>query len=92
MVLTPKKKHYKRIVTYIFKAEDPTDIDSQVIDLIVDIGIMQNYVLLLGSTVKFMIEHKFNLSRTTMERFCNYLDSIKGYDEDAKLFRKYWKA
>lgn len=37
--LHPKKKFYKRIIAYLVKVEEPKDVDSQVIDMIVDIGI-----------------------------------------------------
>ena len=77
-------------MAYIFKAENPTDIDSEVIDLIVDIGIMQNYPILLGGTVKFLITNDFNLNRKTFKRFCKYLESCKGYDEDAAKFKEFW--
>ena len=59
--------------------------------MIVEIGIQQKYPILLGSTLKFMMGNGYDLKKETFDRFCEFLDKCKGYDEDAKQFREYWQ-
>lgn len=88
--IMPKKKHFKRIIAYIAKAENPADIDPEIIDMIVDIGIANQWPILIGSTIKFMVSNDFAVSKATFDRFCAYLDTCKGYDADAAKFRQFW--
>lgn len=89
--LQPKKKHFKRILAYMIKAENPEDVDPAIIDLIVEIGIANKWPILIGSTLKFFVSNDFAVQAETFERFCAYLDTCKGYDEDAAKFRQYWQ-
>ncbi len=53
--LYPKKKHFKKILTYIQKFEEIETFDPQLFKLIIDIGIQQKYPVLLGKSVKHFI-------------------------------------
>lgn len=51
VALQPKKKHYKKIVEHMIESkdnEDFTQIPSEIIDLMVSIGIEQKYPVYVG--------------------------------------------
>ena len=88
--LRPKKKHFKRILAYIFKTEEPEDVDPEIIDMIVEIAIANNWPILMGGTIKFMVSNDFAIKKETFDEFCAYLDRCKGYEKDADKFRQFW--
>ena len=55
VALQPKKKHYKKIIQYVVLNEGPSELSSDLIDMINFIGIDQRYPVLLGSTMKYLI-------------------------------------
>ena len=42
--------------------------------------------MLLGSTMKYLIQNKYAVSESTFQRFVMFLERCKGYEEDAKRF------
>lgn len=62
-VLYPKKKYYKRILSYILETEKPSTLDVKVIEKIVDIGIFSGYPILVGSTLKDMKAQGYKIEK-----------------------------
>ena len=48
LILDPKKKHLKKLITYLMTYEDKTKIDPEIYNLIVKVGIEGKYPVLLG--------------------------------------------
>ena len=63
--LQPKKKHFKKIVQYLVLNEIPSEVAPELIDMIIFIGIDQKYPVLLGSTMKFMLQNEFKVREST---------------------------
>ena len=59
VALVPKKKHYKKIVDHILRFKKPDQVEPQIIDMINFIGIEQQYPVLLGQTIKYMLQNKY---------------------------------
>ena len=57
----------------------------------IDIGIDQHYPILLGSTLRHMMENKFKIEKRVFMKFVTYLEQSKGYNVDAQKFRDYWE-
>ena len=55
LVLDPKKKHLKKVIAHLSEFEDKTKVDPSLINLIIKIGIEQNYPVLLGKTMKYFM-------------------------------------
>ena len=86
VALSPKKKHFKKILQYLVLSEEPTKVSPQLIDLVTVVGIDQQYPVLLGSTIKYMLQHGYAVSSKTFKRFVLFLERCKGFEEDAKRF------
>ena len=84
--LQPKKKHFKKIIQYMILNERPDEVSPVLIDLITFIGIDQKYPVLLGSTIKYMLQNGFKIKESTFQKFVMFLERCKGYEEDAKRF------
>ena len=84
--LNPKKKHYKKIVQYLVLNEKAEDVDPDLIDLLTFIGIDQKYPVLLGTTMKYLVQNDFKVLPRTLQKFVMFLERCKGYEEDAKRF------
>jgi hypothetical protein len=52
----------------------------------VTLGIQQQYPIYIGTTIKEMLSHKFPVQASTFKDFVLFLESCKGYEEDAKRF------
>jgi hypothetical protein len=63
--LQPKKKHFKKIVQYLVLNELPSEVSPELIDMITFIGIDQKYPVLLGSTMKYMLQNEFQVREST---------------------------
>ena len=50
------------------------------------IGIDQRYPVLLGSTMKYLLQNRYQVKESTFQRFVMFLERCKGYEEDAKRF------
>ena len=86
VALNPKKKHFKKIIEHVISYNDPSDIDSSVIDLINFIGIEQKYPILLGQTMKYLIQNGYKVEPSTFKQLVLFLERCKGFEEDAKRF------
>ena len=86
VALNPKKKHYKKILQFIVLNEKPEDVSPDLIDMITYIGIEQRYPILLGSTLKYMLQNGYKVNKNTFQRFVMFLERCKGFEEDAKRF------
>lgn len=91
VALQPKKKHYKKIVEHMIESqdnEDFTQIPSEIIDLMVSIGIDQKYPVYVGQSLKTMLQShdKFEINVTTFKTFILFLERCKGYEADAIRF------
>lgn len=86
VALRPKKKHYKKIIQYMVLNESPAELDSDLINLVTEIGIDQKYPVLLGSTIKYLLQNNYKVSESTFQNFVMFLERCKGYEEDAIRF------
>jgi len=86
VALYTKKKHFKKILNHLMQFEDAENIDSSIVDLIVFIGMDNDYPVLLGSTMKFLLQNGYDVSPETFKKFVIYLESCKGFEENAKRF------
>lgn len=84
--IQPKKKHYKKIIQFMVLNESANELSSDLIDMLTFIGIDQKYPVLLGSTMKFLLQNNYKVSKQTFQRFVMFLERCKGYEEDAKRF------
>jgi hypothetical protein len=57
-----------------------------VIDLINFIGIEQKYPILLGQTMKYLIQNGYKVEPSTFKQLVLFLERCKGFEEDAKRF------
>ena len=71
-------------------AEEPQDIDSAVVEKIIDVGILHSYPIVVGATLRDMMDLGFRVERKVFDKFATYLDNCKGYNNDAKKFREKW--
>ena len=55
LMLQPKKKHFKKVVEHMLKFEKKELVDPFLINLIIKIGIDQQYPVFLGQTMKFFL-------------------------------------
>lgn len=86
VALQPKKKHFKKILQYVVLNEKPENVSSDLIDLITYVGIDQKYPILLGSTMKYLLQNDYKIKENTFQRFVMFLERCKGFEEDAKRF------
>ena len=86
VALQPKKKHFKKILQFLVLNEKPEDVPSDLIDLVTFIGIDQKYPVLLGSTMKYLLQNGFKVKESTFQRFVMFLERCKGFEEDANRF------
>jgi hypothetical protein len=86
LILNPKKKHFKKVVTHLMRFDKPEKIDKEIIDIIVRLGIDQRYPVFLGQTMKYFIQHNYNISTKTFQNFILFLEKCRGFEEDAKRF------
>ena len=85
--MKPTKKHFKKVVAYIRKFNEPKDISPKIIDQIVSIGIEMQIPNTLGQLVRdIIIQDDCNLQKSTLMKFIAFLEKSKGYEEDAKKF------
>lgn len=86
LVLHPKKKHFKKVVTHLLKYEPKELVDPTLINMIIKIGIDQQYPVYLGQTMKYFLQNGYNVPMKSFQQFVLYLEKCKGYEEDAKRF------
>lgn len=86
VALAPKKKHFKKIIEHLLRFKEPEQVDTQVIDMINYIGIEQQYPILLGQTIKYMLQNNYKVSSNTFKSLVLFLERCKGFEEDAKKF------
>ena len=65
VALQPKKKHFKKILQYVVLNEKPENVSSDLIDLITYVGIDQKYPILLGSTMKYLLQNDYKIKENT---------------------------
>lgn len=87
LAIRPKKKHYKKVISYIKKVEDKARVSTELIDLVMNVGITHQYPVTLGQTVRDMIVlHDYPIDRDSFTGFVMFLERCKGFEEDARKF------
>ena len=86
LALSPKKKHFKKIIEHLIGFNDPEDVDPILIDLINFIGMEQKYPILLGQTMKYLMQNGYKVEPSTFKKLILFLERCKGFEEDAKRF------
>lgn len=86
LVLEPKKKHLKKVIAHMTEYEHKDKIDPELIMMVTQIAIEQKYPVLLGKTMKFWMQNDYNIPSRAFQDFILFLESCKGYEEDAKRF------
>ena len=66
--------------------EGPAELDPELIDMLTFIGIDQGYPILLGSTMKYMLQNGYQVKESTFQQFVLFLERCKGFEEDAIRF------
>lgn len=59
LALYPKKKHFKKVLEHLLRFEDKDQVSKDIVELIIRIGIQENYPVLLGKTVKHFLENGY---------------------------------
>lgn len=86
VALHPKKKHYKKIIQHMLQFEDKDNVDPELLELLTFIGIDQKYPVLLGQTMKYLLQNEYNVTPKIFKQFVLFLERCKGFEEDAKRF------
>ena len=86
VALHPKKKHYKKIVQHMLQYEDKENVDPELLQLMIFVGIDQKYPILLGQTMKYLLQNDYQVTPKIFKQFMSFLERCKGYEEDAKKF------
>ncbi|CDW78620.1 UNKNOWN [Stylonychia lemnae] len=86
LALHPKKKHFKKVVKHLLEFEQKENIDAELLDMIIRIGVDQKYPVFMGQTVKYLVQNNYNLNHKSFQKFVLFLEKCKGYEEDAKRF------
>lgn len=55
LIISPKKKHFKKVVSYILRFETPESLDPELIDMMVRLSIDQKYPIFMGQTLKHLL-------------------------------------
>lgn len=84
--LHPKKKHLKKIIQHLQQCVEPKDVDPELIDMIVTIGIDSQYPILLGHKMKHYIQNGYSIEPNTFVNFYMFLERCKGFEDDARRF------
>lgn len=60
---------------------------QQLLDQIINVGIIQVYPVTLGQSVRdLIIQHDFNIHKASFMKFVMFMEKCKGFEEDAKKF------
>lgn len=87
LMIKGKKKHFKKLVSYIYKVEPASRVSPLLIDQLVAVGINNQYPITLGQVVRDMIiQHDYAIHRSTFVKFLLFMERCKGFEEDAKKF------
>jgi hypothetical protein len=85
--MRPKKKHFKKVIAYIKQNEPKERINHDLLNQIINIGIAHQLPVTLGQTVRDMIVLlDYNIHRSSFVKFVMFLESCKGFEEDAIKF------
>lgn len=86
VALYPKKKHFKKIIQHMIQYEDRDNVDPAMLELLVFIGIDQKYPVLMGQTMKYLLQNDYAVTPAIFKEFMLFLERCKGFEEDAKKF------
>ena len=87
LMIKEKKKHFKKLIAYIFEVEPASRVSPLLIDQIIRVGINNQYPITLGQVVRDMIiQHDYNIHRASFVKFLLFMERCKGFEEDAKKF------
>jgi len=87
LAVRPKKKHFKKVVEYLTTHEPVSRLTPQLLDQIIAIGISHSYPVTLGQIVRNMVSQlDCNIHRSSYMKFVMFLESCKGFEDDAKKF------
>ena len=88
MAFSPKKKkHYKKIIKYIRKHEDPQSVSPELIEFVVKLGMFHEYPITLGQTMRdFIVDGDYNIHKNTFIDFVLFMERCKGFEDDARKF------
>lgn len=86
VLISGKKKHFKKILRHIEKHLSPKEIDDKLIESIINVAVAHNYPILLGTTIKDFLANGVRISKENYLDFCMYLDRCKGLEKDTLRF------
>jgi hypothetical protein len=85
--LAPKKKHYKKLIAYVRKVEDSSNVTDVLINKLMEIGIAHEYPVTLGQTVRDMIAiDDAPIHPNSFTSLIMFLERCKGFEADARKF------
>lgn len=68
VLISGKKKHFKKILAHIEKHLSPEEIDDKIVESIINVAVSHNFPILLGTTMKDFLANGVKISKD------NYLD------------------
>jgi uncharacterized protein YeeX (DUF496 family) len=86
MVLYPKKKHFKKLIQHLIRFNQKDQVAPELLTLICNIGIDHEYPVLMGQTMKYLLQNDYRVSAETFKTFVLFLERSRGFEEDAKRF------
>ena len=86
VLLTGKKKHFKKIIMHMNKFLKPEDFNDEIIQKVIEISVVHDFPILLGKTMKDFIDNGVIISKENYISFYMYLDRCKGLEKDVLRF------
>ena len=86
VLLTGKKKHFKKIIEHMSKHLKPEDINDELVQKTIEIAVAHDFPILLGKTIKEFIDKGVTISKDNYINFYMYLDRCKGLEKDVLRF------
>jgi hypothetical protein len=60
--LRPKKKHFKKVVNHMIEFEDKNNVDYELMNHIIRIGVQEKWPVTLGRVMKHFISNDYNIT------------------------------
>lgn len=86
VLLTGKKKHFKKILTHMVKHLPAEQINDDVVQKTIEIAVCHEFPILLGKTMHQFVSKGVKISKENYVNFYMYLDRCKGLEKDTLRF------
>jgi hypothetical protein len=83
-LIHPKKKHIKKIVSFIVNYETAETLNPKIIDMIIEIGIQLQYPRTVTEFVEHLITGHYQMSSAQLKEWISFLLVCKSHQNDAK--------